>query len=116
MCDSKMPAKTPNLESVYVSKHAVTQLRKHYQNIGVRGTLNLLSKATIVSGELVAAITFRALEACQDTYAIDEERRGIFVLAEPKDEGMWSDFVLVTYLRLGAEQQGVAQRFFEESA
>lgn len=103
-----------DLERIYVSKHAASQLRKHYQNIGVRGTLNLLSKAVVVSSELVSAITVRALEACRDTYAIDEERRGIFVIAEPKLEDFSFEHVLVTYLRLGPGQREVAQRFFGE--
>lgn len=96
-------------QGVYVTHHAVDRLRLHHPNVGIRGTLALLTKAEEVEPGFIAPFLARSLAGVGDRYFISACRRGVFVVVPGRQGGSFP-WALVTYLRFGSYQRDVAEQ------
>lgn len=106
---ARRPRPTLVDEGVYVSLHAPERLREHHPNVGVRGTLALLSRAREVEPGFIAPFLGRSLDGVRDRYFVSGDHRGVFVIAPSRKVGP-SPWTAVTYLRFAPHQQAVAEQ------
>lgn len=102
-----------NLDNVYVTLHARERLRERHPNVGVRGALALLGRSTEVTGPEIAPLLGRQLSAVRDRYFLGDDRRGVFVvLGTDKLRNGDRQWILVTFIRFGEQQETVAKRLW----
>lgn len=93
-------------EGVYITHHTLQRMLQVYDRVGFTGARNILSRATELDRDLVAALLARSSSACLDRYLLCDEQQGIFVVCEnePDRRGRW---FVKTFLRLGDAQRRV---------
>lgn len=99
------------IDGVWVSRHCLERLQRHYPTIGVRGALRLLEESTSLPQGEVSGFLRRSLDACRDNYLLTPGRAGILVVGSGRPEHTFR-WTLVTYIGLSETQQDEARRLW----